>query len=104
LSYIQLANPPKFQQPISLLKAFIPKSSTMKELLEFVGAVLYLVFSIVTFPLVVVAHCLIEFLAALKFAKNHRKQWARAWKKRRQAYHLPRYIHTAVARIRSFHL
>jgi hypothetical protein len=76
----------------------------MKELLEFAGGILYIVFSIVVFPVIVFAHCFIELLAALKYIKGHQKQWRKALKKGRQAYHLPRYIHTAVARIRSFHL
>jgi hypothetical protein len=74
----------------------------MKETLEFAGALLYIIFCIVVFPLLIVTHCLIEAIQALSYINAHKKQWGKLWRKK-TAFHLPRYINLAVARIKSFH-
>jgi|GEM_PF-5572186 len=74
----------------------------MKEILEFAGAVLYVAFSILTFPLLVFTHCLLELWSALKFAKGHQGKWRMALKgKRKLSSPMPNYFRLALLRIRS---
>ncbi len=76
----------------------------MKELLEFAGTILYMLFSILFFPLLVITQCLLETWAAIKYTRKHYRQWVMSARKKAGHYNpLPHYIHLAVTRIKSLH-
>ena len=76
----------------------------MKELMEFAGSLLYIIFSIITFPLMVITQCLLEGWAAVKYLKTHKKQWTLAFRKKQKAFNpLPHYVTVAKSRIKSLH-
>lgn len=76
----------------------------MKEFLEFAGTLLYILFSILLFPLMVFTQCLLESWAAGVYVKTHYKPWMRNIRKKQKAFNpVPNYISLAVSRIKSLH-
>jgi hypothetical protein len=59
----------------------------MNQLLTFVGDLLYVAFSIITFPLFVVVHCLMATWTAMNYIGAHQKAFFKILHKQKEALH-----------------
>jgi hypothetical protein len=70
----------------------------MYTILDSIGAYLYVIFFVVTFPAYLVLQCFIGLLIAFKFLRMYGKQLFKAFGVKKRSYHIPKIARLAVVR------